>query len=168
MKRFFLIATLFISAPVITLAQDNPVQVSKVVEAEQAFDRLVERKGIKEAFLTVADPEGVVFKPEVVKITDFYNSIDKQPGTLIGKPKFARISANGDLAFTAGPYTYQNGKNEDDKVYGDYVSVWKNDGENGLKLLINLGIQHPEPEDAVTIDFKEPDTAKHKAPSKDP
>ena len=136
MKRFFLIATLFISSPIIILAQDNPVQVSKVVEAEQMFNKSVERKGIKEAFLSVADPEGVVFKPDVVKITDFYNSIDKQPGTLSWKPKFARISANGDLAFTAGPYLYQNGKTEDDKVFGDYVSIWRADADNKLKLLI--------------------------------
>jgi len=168
MKRFFLIATLFISSPIITLAQDNPVQVSKVVEAEQSFNKLVERKGIKEAFLTVADPEGVVFKPDVVKITDFYNSIDKQPGTLSWKPKFARISANGDLAFTAGPYIYQNGKGEDDKVYGDYVSIWRTDADNKLKLLIDLGIQHPESEQEELTDFKDPDPAKRVAPSKDP
>jgi hypothetical protein len=139
-----------------------------VIDAEHSFKKLVERKGIKEAFLSVADPEGIVFKPEVIKITDFYNSIDKQPGTLTWEPKFARISANGDLAFTAGPYIYQNGKSEDDKVYGDYVSIWRTDVEGKMKLLIDLGIQHPESETQELTDFKEPDTAKHTTPSKDP
>lgn len=168
MKQFILAATMLISCGELALAQTKTVQVSKVVEAEQNFNKLVERKGIKEAFLSVADPEGIVFKPEVVKITDFYNSIDKQPGTLTWSPKFARISANGDLAFTAGPYVYQNGKSDDDKVYGDYVSVWRVDADNKLKLLIDLGIQHPENDHEEMTDFKDPDPSKQVAPSKDP
>jgi hypothetical protein len=168
MKRLILAATILIGSRGLVLAQTNTVQVSKVVDAEQSFNKLVERKGIKEAFLSVADPEGVVFKPEAVKITDFYNSIDKQPGTLTWKPKFGRISANGDLAFTAGPYVYQNGKTEDDKVFGDYVSVWRADANNKLKLLIDLGIQHPESEQEEMTDFKDPDPSKQVAPSKDP
>jgi hypothetical protein len=167
MKRFILVAFLFIS-PLIIFAQQKPAQVSTVIDAEHAFKKLVERKGMKDAFLSVADPEGIVFKPEVIKITDFYNSIDKQPGTLSWEPKFARISANGDLAFTAGPYVYQNGKSDEDKVYGDYVSIWRTDVDGKLKLMVDLGIQHPESENQELTDFKEPDTAKRTAPSKDP
>jgi hypothetical protein len=167
MKRLILVALLLIS-PLLIFAQQKPAQVSTVIDAEHAFKKLVERKGIKEAFLSVADPEGIVFKPDVIKITDFYNSIDKQPGTLTWEPKFARISANGDLAFTAGPYVYQNGKSEDDKVYGDYLSIWRTDVDNKMKLLIDLGIQHPESESKELTDFKDPDTAKRTAPSKDP
>jgi hypothetical protein len=168
MRRLILAATLLISCRELVLAQKNIVSVSTVVDAEQSFNKQLERKGMKDAFLSVADPEGIVFRPEVIKITDFYNSINKQPGTLSEKPKFARISANGDLAFTAGPYVYQNGKTDDDKVYGDYVSVWRADVDNKLRLLIYLGIQHPEPEHEELTDFKDPDSTKKIAPSKDP
>ena len=168
MKRSILAAVLLISCQGIALAQKQTVEVNTVVDAERSFDKLVDRKGIKDAFLAVAHPDGIVFKPEVVKITDFYSSIDKQPGTLKWEPKFARISANGDLAFSAGPYIYQNGKTDDDKVYGHYVSVWKADADNKLKLLIDLGIQHPEPETEETTDFKDPDPKKQVTPSKDP
>lgn len=167
MKRLILVISLFIS-PILVFAQLKPVSVNAVVDAEHAFKRLVERRGMKEGFLAVADPEGIVFKPEVIKITDFYNSIDKQPGSLSWEPKFARISANGDLAFTAGPYVYQNGKTDDDKVYGDYVSIWRTDADNKMRLLIDLGIQHPETESEELTDFKEPDSTKRTAPSKDP
>jgi ketosteroid isomerase-like protein len=149
-------------------AQAQQAQVQTVINAEQNFSRLVARKGIKEAFLAVAHPEGIVFKPNEVKITDFYSNIDKQPGLLTWTPKFGRISANGDLAFTAGPYVYQKSKNDEDKVYGDYVSIWKTDADNKLKLLIDVGIQHPEPEQQELPDFTEPDTSKHTGPSKDP
>jgi len=163
-----ILAVLLLSCQLLAFAQQRRVTVNEVVSAEQSFNKLVERKGIKDAFLAVADPEGVVFRPQVVKITDFYNSIDKQAGTFIWQPKFARISANGDLAFSAGPYVYQNGKDDSDKVFGDYVSVWHADPDGKLKLLIDLGVQHPEPEKEELTDFKEPDTSKHTAPSKDP
>jgi len=143
--------------------------VQTVIKAEDDFSKLAARKGMKEAFLTVTDPEGIVFKPDAVKITDFYGKIDKQPGTLTWQPKYARTSANGDLAFTAGPYVYQNGKTEDDKVYGDYVSLWRTDLATGkLKLLMNLGIQHPQSNQAQLIDVKEPDSTHTVAASKDP
>ena len=142
-------------------------QVNVVLKAEENFNKAVARKGIKDAFLEVADLEGIVFKPQPVRIIDFYNNIDKQPGYLIWEPKFARISANGDLAFSAGPYTYQNHKADSDKVFGDYVSVWRTDLDGNLKLLIDLGIQHPEPEQEEVADFAEPDSSKLSAPSKD-
>ncbi|MCC8424783.1 nuclear transport factor 2 family protein [Mucilaginibacter sp. UR6-11] len=167
MKKIALATISFICYAAIAAAQ-VPARVSKVVEAEDAFNKLVARKGIKAGFLAVADPEGIVFRPKVVKIADFYNSVEKQPGTLQWEPKFARISYNGDLAFTAGPYVYLNGKNEDDKVYGDYVSIWRADADGKMKLLIDLGIQHPEMEKEATVDFKEPDATKKPVVNKDP
>jgi hypothetical protein len=169
MKRIILAVTILISLTKIASAQTAaPADVNTVVDAEKNFNKLVERKGIKGGFLAVADPEGIVFKPNAVNITQFYSNIDSQPGTLAMKPNFARIATNGDLAFTAGSYLYQNGNDDTDKVFGDYVSIWRADAENQLKLLINLGIQHPEADQEALTDFKNPDSTKRVAPSKDP
>ncbi|WP_428330666.1 hypothetical protein [Mucilaginibacter sp.] len=169
MKRILLAVAVLISLNKVAQAQTAHADVNTVVEAEKDFNKLVERKGIKGGFLSVADPEGIVFKPDAINITQFYNSIDRQAGSLKWVPNFARISVNGDLAFTAGPYVYQNGKSDTDKVYGDYVSLWRLDSEGKLKLLMDLGVQHPEPEQEAITDFKNPaDTAKQTAPSKDP
>ena len=66
MKRALLIAAAILSYPIFSSAQKTAADVNKVVEVEKSFDRLVERKGIKDAFLEVADPEGIVFKPHVI------------------------------------------------------------------------------------------------------
>jgi hypothetical protein len=164
-----IVAIAAFSCYALSAAAQKSATVQTVIKAEDEFVKLAARKGMKEAFLTVTDPEGIVFKPDAVKITDFYGKIDKQPGTLTWTPKYARISANGDLAFTAGPYVYQNGKTEDDKVYGDYVSLWHTDLASGkLKLLMNLGIQHPQNNKAQLVDIKEPDSTHTVAASKDP
>jgi hypothetical protein len=168
MKKLLLAVLTLTSSAQLILAQSAPANVNMAVDADKNFNRLVERKGIKGGFLAVADPEGLVFKPNPVKITDFYNNIDRQAGSLTMRPNFARIAVNGDLAFTAGTYLYQNGNNDTDKVFGDYVSIWRADDDNKFKLLINLGIQHPEAEQEALTDFKNPDSDKRVAPSKDP
>jgi len=169
MKKIILAAIILIGLNKVSIAQTaEPVDVNKVIEAEKSFNKLVERKGIKGGFLAVADPEGIIFKPDAVNINEFYNNIDKQSGSLSWIPNFARISGNGDLAFTAGSYIYQNGKTDDDKVYGDYISLWRADPEGKFKLLINLGIQHPEAEKESLTDFRSPEPEKRVAPSKDP
>jgi hypothetical protein len=168
MKKILLAAFIVLGFGKIAHSQSGVGKISTVIDAEKDFNKLLERKGIKGGFLAVADPEGVVFKPDAVKIVDFYSNIDKQQGTLKSTPNFARIATNGDLAFTAGPYVYQNGTNDTDKVFGDYVSVWRADADNKLKLLINLGIQHPEVEQEAISDIKGPEATKMVALSKDP
>jgi len=168
MKKLLLAVLTLTSSAQLIFAQNAPANVNMAVDADKNFNRLVERKGIKGGFLAVADPEGLVFKPNPVKITDFYNNIDRQAGSLTMRPNFARIAVNGDLAFTAGTYLYQNGNNDTDKVFGDYVSIWRADDDNKFKLLINLGIQHPEAEQEALTDFKNPDLDKRVTPSKDP
>lgn len=168
MKKLLALLIILTGISKLSVAQTGPADVNRVINAEKEFNRLVERKGIKGGFLAVADPEGIIFKPDAVNITEFYSNIDKQAGKLSFTPNLARIAANGDLGFTAGPYVYQNGKSDDDKVYGDYVSLWKLNSEGQFKLLINLGIQHPEPEKNPMNDFRSPDSSKRVAPSKDP
>ena len=168
MKKIILFALVLVCVNKLTLAQGPAADIKTALEADKNFDKEVERKGIKGGFLAVADPAGIVFKPNAVNITDFYTNIDRQPGTFKMTPNFARIAANGDLAFTAGPYVYQNGKADSDKVFGDYVSIWHAGDDKKMKLLINLGIQHPEPETEAISDAKSPDSAKHVALSKDP
>src|ERR1700735_4227161 len=92
MKNTILLAAIVLTGFVTpAVAQTTPVTVNKVITAEDNFNKSVAKKGIKEAFLEVADPEGIVFKPNAVKITDFYTNIEKPPGTLKWQPKFALI-----------------------------------------------------------------------------
>ena len=81
MKKIVLFALIIIGLNKLSIAQPTqPADVSRVLDAEKDFNKLVERKGIKGGFLAVADREGIVFKPDAVNITEFYNNIDKQSG----------------------------------------------------------------------------------------
>jgi len=165
MKKIAIVTLVLVFCVSIVSAQKAQVQTA--VDAEAAFNKAVAKKGIKDGFLSVIDDEAVVFRPNAVNAKDFYMHIEKQPGNLSWEPKFGRISANGDLAFTAGPYVYQNSTTDTDKVFGHYVSVWRRDINNNLKLLLDLGIQHPESEVNEIIDLKDPE-GKILPPSNDP
>ena len=165
MKNIFSATLALFFCATATFAQK--AQIKTVTDAEASFNKAVAKKGIKDGFLSVLDDDAVVFRPNAVNAKDFYTHIEKQPGNLSWEPKFGRISANGDLAFTAGPYVYQNGSADTDKIYGHYVSVWRADVNNNLKLLFDMGEQHPEPEETEIIDLKDPE-GKVLPPNKDP
>ena len=135
-------------------------QVKEVLDAEKDFDRVIAQKGIKEGMLAVIDPEAIVFKPEPVAAKTFYTDSKKIPGKLTTTPKIARISANGDLAFTAGSYALKD-NGTDDTEFGEYLSIWQKDLTGKLKIIFNINMQHPETKEDQFVDFKGPTTLPH-------
>lgn len=154
-----------------TLAQPKNVQLKDVTEAEENFQKQVTRRGVKDGFLSAVDADAVVFRPNPVNAKEYFDKSSKIPGKLTWTPKVVRMSANGDLAFTAGPYVLKSeDKNDDDNVFGEYVSIWRKDINNQFKLIVNLTTEHPEPETEQVANLKDPDFSKQSktAAVKDP
>lgn len=156
----------------VTSAQPKNVQLKDVTEAEENFQKQVTRKGIKDGFLSAIDADAIVFRPEAINAKEYFDKSGKIPGKLSWTPKVVRMSANGDLAFTAGPYVLKTDeKNDDDNtVYGEYVSIWRKDLNNQFKLIVNLTTEHPEPESEQVANLKDPDFSRQSktAATKDP
>ena len=72
MKKIILAALVIISSARLAFAQAPAADVNKAVDADKEFNKLVGRKGIKGGFLAVADPEGIIFKPNAININEFY------------------------------------------------------------------------------------------------
>lgn len=140
-------------------------QVKEVLDAEKEYNHVIAQKGIRDGMLAVSDPEAIVFKPNLVLAKTYYAESGKIPGKLTSAPKIARISANGDLAFTAGPYQIKNGTEDVD--YGEYLSIWRKDLAGKLKLLFNIDMAHPEPKQEQIVDFQDAAIAP-RVQSKDP
>ncbi len=149
----------------LTKAQKT-AQTKTVLEAEKDYNRAVSQKGIRDGSLAEMDADAMVFKPEPVLAKTYYTSTDKNSGKLTVTPTMARISANGDLAFTAGSYILKN--NNDDVDYGEYLSIWRPDLSGKLKMIFNIDMQHPETKETPIVDFKEPTVAASRTINKDP
>lgn len=165
MKKISVIIVAFLCFGQLAKAQKT-AQTKTVLEAEKDYNRAVSQKGIREGSLSTMDADAMVFKPEAVLAKTYYSSSNTNPGKLTVTPTMARISANGDLAFTAGSYTLKT--SNDDVNYGEYLSIWRPDLSGKLKMIFNIDMQHPETKETPIVDFKEPIIAASRTINKDP
>ncbi|WP_419802725.1 hypothetical protein [Mucilaginibacter sp.] len=165
MKKISIAIAAFLCFGQLAKAQKT-AQTKTVLEAEKDYNRAVSQKGIRDGSLSEMDADAMVFKPEPVLAKTYYSGINKTAAKLALTPTMARISANGDLAFTAGSYTLKN--SGDDEAYGEYLSIWRPDLSGKLKMIFNIDLQHPETKEAQIVDFKEPVTNAVRTVNKDP
>ncbi|RYE36035.1 MAG: hypothetical protein EOP42_04855 [Sphingobacteriaceae bacterium] len=165
MKKISVAIVAFLCTTQLISAQKT-AQIKTVLDAEKDYNRSVSQKGIREASLAAIDAEAIVFKPEAVSAKTYYTGIEKNTGKLTATPTIARISANGDLAFSAGSYLIRNVTDEPE--YGEYLSIWRTDLSGKLKMIFSMNMQHPETKETPIVDFKEPAVIASRTINKDP
>ncbi len=119
--------------------------LKSLVEAEREFSKTSEKKGIREAFLTYLSDNAILFRPNAVNGRRYMTDQPVDRGKLTWTPIFADVSAAGDLGYTTGPYEYRLPESES-VGHGHYVSVWKKQPNGKWRVVIDLGIVHPQPE----------------------
>lgn len=153
MKLISILCSLLFAISIKSFGQESNGTVNSLVAAENYFSALTKKNGSKDGFLKVSDDETIIFRPDAVKVENFYGKGTMDgPGQLSWVPVFARISQSGDWGFTSGPYTFLNGTNAS---YGQYVSIWKTDYKGVWKLAINLSIAHQKPLNLPALSFTE-------------
>lgn len=157
--RHFFISLSLICYGFSSFGQLSNGKVNSLVAAENYFSAFTKRNGSKDAYLKVSDNETIIFRPEPVKVKDFYSrgTIDAV-GQLSWEPVYAKISKSGDWGFSSGPYTYID--EGPAPSYGQYLSVWKTNSKGVWKLAINMGISHLKPSITPELDFSDPKNIK--------
>jgi ketosteroid isomerase-like protein len=77
---------------------------ASLVEAERAFARAADEKGVREAFLAFLADDAILFRPAPVPGKEWMRSHPAPPIRLAWRPSFAEVSGAGDLGYTLGPY----------------------------------------------------------------
>lgn len=118
-----------------------------IVAAERAFADQVRQRGVREGFLAWLARTSVVFRPGPVSGIATY---EKQPpgwrGLLAWTPVHAGISADGLLGWSTGPWTWQTDTTrKQPDAHGEYMSVWRRQGDGSWKAVLDCGIGHPPP-----------------------
>jgi ketosteroid isomerase-like protein len=148
-KALFLIpvCSYFLIPAHIILGQSGDRALQSLIAAERAFSRLSEEKGIKEAFLTYLADDSIVFRPKPVPGRKVYDAAaDDSPVLLTWEPAYAEVSPAGDLGYTTGPYQVKDkSKPGDPTRYGHYVSLWQKQPSGLWKVVVDVGIRHPQP-----------------------
>jgi len=115
----------------------------KMMDADRAFSRLSEAKGMKSAFLDYIDSNGVLLRPNHLPLVgadaiDYLIQQNDSSFTLKWEPKNGAVAASGDLGYTYGLYVLRP-STKDTLIYGNYVSIWKKQSDGNWKFVLDSG-----------------------------
>ena len=115
----------------------------KMMDADRAFSKLSEEKGMKKAFLDYIDSNGVLLRPNHLPLLgadaiDFLIQQNDSSYTLKWEPKSGMVAASGELGYTYGIYVLRP-STKDTLIYGNYVSIWKKQSDGNWKFILDSG-----------------------------
>lgn len=122
-----------------------------MIEADRAFSKLSETKGMRFAFMDYIDSNGVLLRPNTQPMVganaiDFISQGNDTSYTMTWEPNGANVAQSGELGYTYGMYSIKP-RNRDTVFYGTYVSIWKRQPDGKWKFVLdtgNEGIGTPE------------------------
>jgi hypothetical protein len=90
------------------------------VDAERAFSREAQRRGEWTASRAYADPDAVMFTPQVVWARDLLKGRKDPPAATRWSPNASYVSCDGRIAVNTGPWQSANGRQS-----GFFTTVWQ-------------------------------------------
>jgi ketosteroid isomerase-like protein len=114
-----------------------------MMEADRAFSKLSEERGMKYALMQYIDSKGVLLRPNAIPIIgveaiDYISQGNDTSYTMTWEPNGGTIAKSGELGYTYGVYSYKP-KNKDTVIYGTYVSIWKRQPDGKWKFVLETG-----------------------------
>jgi len=103
---------------------------------------------VRSAFLGFLAEDGIVLAPDPRPGLQVWHAAKESRDRLSWYPAVAELAGHGDLAYTAGPWTYTSAA--DGAISrGHFVTVWKRDEECRWRVAFDGGVAHapaPHPE----------------------
>jgi ketosteroid isomerase-like protein len=115
----------------------------EMMDADRAFSKMCEEKGMKAAFIEYLDSNGVLLRPNHLPIAgadavDFLIQQNDADFTMSWEPKNGVIARSGELGYTYGIYALRPSA-KDTILYGTYVSIWKKEKNGSWKYVLDSG-----------------------------
>jgi ketosteroid isomerase-like protein len=134
------------SKPAAAAAAGSPQVIRELLEADSAFSRLAQQRGLAEAFATFAAPDGVQLPPDgppVVGREAIRREMSGGNASLVWHPLHAEASRDGSLGWTWGTYEFrESGPNGRPQVRtGKYLTVWRRMPDGTWRFAADIGNQ---------------------------
>jgi ketosteroid isomerase-like protein len=122
--------------------------VGSLIAAEKAYAKAAGEKGFREASISAFADDAVIFAPNPVNGKKFWQQTKEDP--VIGwRPAFAAIARSGDLGYTTGPAEFRSKRTDAQPIgFGDFVSIWRKKDSGAWKVILDVGVSHPQPAQA--------------------
>ena len=150
MNRYIKNALLIFLVPVLAFScnskipeQDNVDYKAAMMEADRAFSKLSEEKGMKHAMIQYIDSKGILLRPNSIPIAggeaiNYISQGNDTSYTMTWEPSGGTIAKSGELGYTFGVYSLK--PNDKDTIfYGTYVSIWKKQADGKWKFVLETG-----------------------------
>ena len=120
------------------------------MEADRAFSRLAQEKGVAEAFAAFVAPDGIRFVPggqqrgpETIRSSMAKDFADG--GKLVWDPVEGNASADGSQVVTWGRWNYTASGAREASSHGTYLTVWVRQKDGSWKWSHDIGNADPRP-----------------------
>lgn len=152
MRNHLLATIVFISASV-SAQQFKNENLNSLVEAEHSFSIMAKEENTRDAFISFLADSAITFGPQPRVGKKYLEMQQPNEGWLYWYPVYTDIAASGDWGFNTGPWEFRQNKNDEKAVaFGQFVSVWKKQNNDKWKVMIDIGISHPDQD--TTQDLK--------------
>ena len=122
--------------------------VRSLIDAELGYNKLAQEKNFAAASVQSFAEDGIAFAPGPVNGKKYWSK-ETEPPLLTWRPIFATIARSGDLGYTTGPWEYRKTKDDPNPAaIGHYNTLWRKGAEGAWKVVVDLGIDQPQPGDA--------------------
>jgi len=124
--------------------------VGSLIAAEKAYAKVAVEKGFRDASISVFADDAVIFAPSAVNGKKFWRDAKENP-VITWRPVFASISRSGELGYTTGPSEYRRSREaQNPDGFGHFVTIWRKDAKGIWRVAIDVGLDHPQPQEAET------------------
>jgi len=111
--------------------------------AESAFAAHSVREDMRAAFLGAFAADGVFVRGGWLVSNDFLRDRPAPPIVLDWRPQYVEVAQSGDLGLSTGPSRITSkAKPETPPSYGQFVSVWRREGNGPWRVAVDLGVGH--------------------------
>jgi ketosteroid isomerase-like protein len=132
-----------------------------MVQAELAFSEAARAKGMKDAFIEFAAPDGLMFRRGAVNARELWRRTDPAPtGRLSWHPTYADVARSGELGYTTGPWEFRpDPSDEKASGHGHFVTLWRMQADGSWLFALDIGVNHAAPAEPDSV-LKYPASAK--------
>ena len=105
-----------------------PTDVQALADAELAFARTAEERGIRDAFVEHLGADAILLRPGPVNGREFFRARPSDRGPLLAwEPSYVELSASGELGWDTGPWSFKPDRAKDAVAWGHFATVWRRD-----------------------------------------
>jgi hypothetical protein len=128
-----------------SLLSGNMEPPVSLAAAETAFAAHSVREDMRAAFLANFADDGVFIRTGWTLANAWLRNQPAPPIVLDWRPAYVETAGSGDFGLSTGPWKITS-KTQPGAApaYGQFVSVWKREGNGPWKVAVDLGVGHPE------------------------